>query len=120
MRKYYRAPFRPEAHARAALANIAAAAKFESRITRRNGQYYLPLPEGLDPLWEALEVEGRGAHVAISLPGGGIVDISARVSRSGGRFALALPGDLSEAWEAARRSGRPARVDLVVPGRRGA
>ncbi len=99
------------------MANVAAAARFESRVVRRRGLYYLPLPEGLDPLWEALEAEGRGAHVAISLPGGGIVDISARVSRLGGRFALILPGDLSEAWEVARRSGRPARVDLVVPGR---
>jgi hypothetical protein len=50
-------PFRPAAHARAALANIAAAARFESRVVRLNGRYYLPLPEGLDPLWEALEAE---------------------------------------------------------------
>ena len=100
------------------MANIAAAARFESRIARRGARYYLPLPEDLDRLWEALEAEGRGAHVAISLPGGGIVDISAPVSRAGGRFALALPGDLGEAWEAARRSRRPVHADLVVPGRR--
>jgi hypothetical protein len=100
------------------LANIAAAARFESRVARRGGRYYLPLPEGLDPLWEALEAEGREAHVTISLPGGGIVDISAPVSRLNGRFALALPEDLGEAWGAARRSRWPARVDLVVPGRR--
>ena len=120
MYKYYCAPFRPAAHAPVALANIAAAARFESWVVRRGGHYYLPLPEGLDPLWEALEAEGRGAHITISLPGGGIVDISAPVSRLGGRFALALPEDLSEAWEAARRSRRPARVDLTVPGRRAA
>jgi len=100
------------------LAKIAAAARFESRVARRGGHYYLPLPGDLDRLWEALEAEGRGAHVAISLPGGGIVDISAPVSRLGARFALALPGNLNGAWEAARRSRRPARVDLVVPGRR--
>jgi len=99
---------------------VAAAARFESRVARRGGRYYLPLPEDLDRLWEALEAEGRGAHAAISLPGGGIVDISAPVSRLGARFALALPPDLNGAWEAARSARRPARVDLVVPGRRAA
>jgi len=92
--------------------------KFESAIARRSGRYYLLLPERFDPLWEAVEGEGRGAHVVISLPGGGIVDISAPVSRLGARFALTLPPDLNGAWEAARRSRRPIRVDLVVPGRR--
>ena len=101
---------------------VAAAARFESTIVRRRGRYYLPLPEDLDRLWEALEAEGRGAHVAISLPGGGIVDISAPVSRLGAgdaaRFTLALPGDLGGAWEVARRSRRAVCVDLVVSGRR--
>jgi len=97
---------------------VAAAARFESTIVRHRGRHYLPLPEDLDRLWEALEAEGRGAHVVVSLPGGGIVDISAPVLWLGGRFALALPPDLNGAWEAARRSRRAARIDLVVPGRR--
>jgi len=114
------APFRPVAHALAALGGqwVAAVARFESGVVRRRGRYYLPLPEDLDQLWKALEAEGREAHVVISLPGGGIVDISAPVSRLGARFALALPPDLNGAWEAARRSRRPIRVDLIVPGRR--
>ena len=101
---------------------VAAAARFESTIIRRRGRYHLLLPERLDQLWEALEAEGREAHVAISLPGGGIADISAPASRLGAgdaaRFALALPPNLGWAWEAARRPRRPTRVDLIVPGRR--
>ena len=99
---------------------VAAAARFESTIIRRRGRYHLLLPERLDPLWEALKAEGREAHVAVSLPGGGIVDISALVSRLGAgdaRFTLALPPDLNGVWEAARHSGGAVRVDLVVPGR---
>jgi len=97
---------------------VAAAARSGSRVARRGGRYYLPLPERLDSLWEALEAGGRRAHVAVSLPGGGIVDVSAPASRLGGRFALALPPDINGAWEAARRSRRPVHVDLIVPGRR--
>ena len=99
---------------------MAAAARFESAIARRRGRYHLLLPGRLDPLWEALEAEGREAHIAISLPGGGIVDlVIPQVSRGAGgaRFALALLSDLNEVWEAARHSGGAVRVDLIVPGR---
>jgi len=97
---------------------VAAAVRFESGVVRRRGRYYLPLPGDLDRLWEAVEAGGPGVHAAISLPGGGIVDISAPVSRLGARFALTLPGDLGGAVQAARRSRRAVRVDLMVPGRR--
>jgi len=85
---------------------VDADARFESTIIRRRGRYHLLLPERLDSLWEALEAEGREAHVAISLPGGGIVDLVipqvSRLEAGGARFTLALPSDLNEVWEAAR------------------
>ena len=48
---------------------VAAAAKFESAIARRRGRYHLPLPERLDPLWEAARRSLRPARVDLVVPG---------------------------------------------------